>query len=126
MLSRECSQRSQCQSFADWMGSAGTWRVTRWSCFRARFAISSLVIVFLLVSWLLRSSFGRIAVGIRENETRMALMGYDVAARKTVLFAVGAAYFFLYSRNTLVAKTADEEFALVADAEESLEASPAG
>ncbi len=40
-----------------------------------------------------------------------------------VLFAVGAAYYFLYSKNTLVAKTADEEFALVADAEESLEAS---
>ncbi|GEK74377.1 MULTISPECIES: ethanolamine permease [Halomonas] len=39
------------------------------------------------------------------------------------LFALGAAYFFLYSRNTLVAKTAEEEFALVADAEESLEAS---
>lgn len=51
----------------------------------------ALVIVFLLVTWLLRSSFGRIAVGIRENETRMSLMGYDVAARKTVLFAVGAA-----------------------------------
>ncbi|EAQ02236.1 possible permease of ABC transporter [Pseudooceanicola batsensis HTCC2597] len=51
----------------------------------------ALVIVFLLVTWLLRSSFGRIAVGIRENETRMALMGYDVAARKTVLFAIGAA-----------------------------------
>ena len=46
----------------------------------------ALVIVVLLVTWLLRSSFGRIAVGIRENETRMALMGYDVAARKTVLF----------------------------------------
>lgn len=51
----------------------------------------ALVIVFLLVTWLLRSSFGRIAVGIRENETRMGLMGYDVAARKTVMFAVGAA-----------------------------------
>ena len=50
----------------------------------------ALVIVFLLVTWLLRSSFGRIAVGLRENETRMALMGYDVAARKTVLFAIGA------------------------------------
>ncbi len=48
-------------------------------------------IVFLLVSALLRSSFGRIAVGIRENETRMSLMGYDVRVRKTVLFAVGAA-----------------------------------
>ena len=47
--------------------------------------------VFLLASALLRSSFGRIAVGIRENETRMSLMGYDVRARKTVLFAIGAA-----------------------------------
>ncbi|ASM75250.1 MULTISPECIES: branched-chain amino acid ABC transporter permease [Roseobacteraceae] len=52
---------------------------------------AALVIVFLLVTWLLRSSFGRIAVGIRENEVRMALLGYDVAARKTVLFTIGAA-----------------------------------
>jgi branched-chain amino acid transport system permease protein len=51
----------------------------------------ALVIVFLLVTWLLRSSFGRIALGIRENEVRMGLMGYDVAARKTVMFAIGAA-----------------------------------
>tara|TARA_R110002110_G_scaffold21165_37_gene84412 strand:+ start:43 stop:1044 length:1002 start_codon:yes stop_codon:yes gene_type:complete len=51
----------------------------------------ALVIVFLLVTCLLRSSFGRIAIGIRENETRMALMGYDVAVRKTILFAIGAA-----------------------------------
>ncbi|MEP1933972.1 MAG: branched-chain amino acid ABC transporter permease [Roseibium sp.] len=50
-----------------------------------------LAVVYLLVSALLRSSFGRIAVGIRENETRMSLMGYDVRARKTVLFTVGAA-----------------------------------
>ena len=50
-----------------------------------------LALVFFLVSALLRSSFGRIAVGIRENEVRMSLMGYDVRARKTVLFAVGAA-----------------------------------
>jgi len=48
-------------------------------------------LVFFLVSVLLRSSFGRIAVGIRENEIRMSLMGYDVRARKTVLFAAGAA-----------------------------------
>jgi len=50
-----------------------------------------LVLVYLLVSWLLKSSFGRVAVGIRENEVRVALMGYDVSARKTVLFSVGAA-----------------------------------
>ena len=51
----------------------------------------ALVVVYGLVTWLLRSSFGRIAVGIRENETRMSLLGYDVQARKTVLFTVGAA-----------------------------------
>jgi branched-chain amino acid transport system permease protein len=50
-----------------------------------------MALVFLLVSAFLRSSFGRIAVGIRENETRMSLMGYDVRARKTVMFMVGAA-----------------------------------
>lgn len=50
-----------------------------------------LAVVFFLVSALLRSSFGRIAVGIRENETRMSLMGYDIRARKTLLFCVGAA-----------------------------------
>ncbi|MDR6265736.1 branched-chain amino acid ABC transporter permease [Roseobacter sp. N2S] len=47
--------------------------------------------VYLLVTWLLRSSFGRIAIGIRENDQRMSLMGYDTRARKTVLFAIGAA-----------------------------------
>lgn len=53
-------------------------------------AALSLLAVFLLVSWLLRSSFGRIAIGIRENEERVSLMGYDIRARKTVLFALGA------------------------------------
>ena len=48
-------------------------------------------LVYLFVTALLRSGFGRIAVGIRENETRMSLMGYDVRARKTAMFAIGAA-----------------------------------
>ncbi len=51
----------------------------------------ALLIVFFFVTWLLRTSFGRIAVGIRENETRISLMGYDVRARKTILFSIGAA-----------------------------------
>lgn len=55
------------------------------------FCVICLVIVYLLVTWLLRSPFGRIATGIRENETRIALLGYDVCARKTVMFAIGAA-----------------------------------
>lgn len=37
-----------------------------------------------------------------------------------VLFIIGILYFYLYSRHHLVAKTADEEFALLAQAEEDL------
>ncbi len=55
------------------------------------FCAVALGLVFILVSALLRSGFGRIAIGIRDNETRMSLLGYDVRARKTVLFSVGAA-----------------------------------
>ncbi len=51
----------------------------------------TLLLAVLFVTWLLRTPFGRIAVGIRENETRVALMGYDARARKTALFAIGAA-----------------------------------
>ncbi len=50
-----------------------------------------LALVFVLVTAILRSSFGRIAIGIRENETRMSLLGYNVAARKTAMFTIGAA-----------------------------------
>lgn len=55
------------------------------------FCAISLVIVYLAAGALLRSPFGRIAIAIRENETRVALLGYDVRARKTGLFVIGAA-----------------------------------
>jgi len=44
-----------------------------------------------------------------------------------ILFVIGAGYYFLYSRNKLVAKTAEEEFQLIIEAESSLshEAPPA-
>ncbi|WP_025346208.1 ethanolamine permease [Sulfurospirillum multivorans] len=38
-----------------------------------------------------------------------------------VLYAIGALYFFAYSKNHLVAKTAEEEFAMIAQAEQELE-----
>lgn len=50
-----------------------------------------LLIIYALVRLLLASPFGRIAVAIRENETRVELMGYDARLRKTVLFATGGA-----------------------------------
>ncbi len=37
-----------------------------------------------------------------------------------LLFVVGAIYYFIYSRKHLVAKTADEEFAMLAEAQSDL------
>ncbi len=50
----------------------------------------------LLVAWLaarqfMRSSVGRILQGIRENEVRAQLLGYDVRRFKTGIFAAGGA-----------------------------------
>jgi urea ABC transporter permease protein UrtC len=50
-----------------------------------------LVICWLLCRWLLASSFGRICIGIRENELRAQLLGYDVRLIKTLIFTMGAA-----------------------------------
>jgi len=41
--------------------------------------------------WLGRSPYGRVVAGLRENELRMQLLGYDVQLAKTVLFTVGGA-----------------------------------
>jgi branched-chain amino acid transport system permease protein len=54
-------------------------------------AAVSLLACYLLCRWLLARSFGRVLVGIRENESRVALMGYDVAGRKTAVFTLSAA-----------------------------------
>ena len=53
------------------------------------FAFALLVLSFIGCRILLSSSFGRIIIGIRENESRMELLGYDTQAYKTVLFSIG-------------------------------------
>ena len=55
-----------------------------------------LVIICLLGAYLiaraiLASAFGRVLVGIRENDLRMELNGYNVPAYKTAIFAISAA-----------------------------------
>jgi branched-chain amino acid transport system permease protein len=52
---------------------------------------AALLLSYLLCRWILARSFGRVLVGIRENEARCELMGYNVAAYKTAIFAVSAA-----------------------------------
>jgi urea ABC transporter permease protein UrtC len=53
--------------------------------------IVSLMLAYLLARWILASGFGRILIGIRENEQRMELLGYNVPAYKTAIFTISAA-----------------------------------
>lgn len=49
-----------------------------------------LTLLYVLLRILIASDFGRISMGIRENETRAALLGYDVRRHKVIMFALGA------------------------------------
>ena len=53
--------------------------------------VAALLGCYLLCRWILARSFGRLLVGIRENEARCELTGYNVAAAKTAIFTVCAA-----------------------------------
>ncbi|MFC4946578.1 ABC transporter permease subunit [Pseudonocardia sp. GCM10023141] len=46
------------------------------------------VVALTLVWWCLDLPFGRIAAAVRSNELRAELLGYDVRARRTMLFVV--------------------------------------
>ena len=48
-------------------------------------------ICYLLCRWILGSYFGRVLIGIRENEARIELLGYSVPAYKTAIFTISAA-----------------------------------
>src|SRR6202034_3865268 len=50
--------------------------------------IAGLLIAYLIARWILATAFGRALIGIRENEQRMELLGYDVAGYKTAIFAI--------------------------------------
>jgi branched-chain amino acid transport system permease protein len=53
--------------------------------------VAALLGCYLASRWILARSFGRILVGIRENEVRCELMGYNVPACKTLIFTISAA-----------------------------------
>jgi ABC-type branched-subunit amino acid transport system permease subunit len=46
---------------------------------------------YLLARWVLSSAFGRVLLGIRENEARTELLGYNAPAYKTAIFSLTAA-----------------------------------
>lgn len=54
-------------------------------------AVIALLGCYLASRWILARSFGRVLVGIRENEARCELLGYSVPAYKTAIFTISAA-----------------------------------
>src|SRR6516165_10208621 len=50
--------------------------------------IVCLLVAYLISRWILSSAFGRTLIGIRENEVRMELLGYNVPAYKTAIFSI--------------------------------------
>ena len=54
-------------------------------------ATASLLLTYFGLRLLLASRFGRVIVGIRENERRAELLGYDPRAYKLVTFTIGGA-----------------------------------
>jgi branched-chain amino acid transport system permease protein len=54
-------------------------------------ATASLLLTYFGLRMLLASQFGRVMVGIRENERRAELLGYDPRAYKLATFTVGGA-----------------------------------
>lgn len=55
-----------------------------------RFFMVVLIGVYVSLRLLIASDFGRITVSIRENETRTALLGYDVRRHKVIVFSIGS------------------------------------
>ena len=56
-----------------------------------RYFMGILIFVYLLLHVLIRSTFGRVAISIRENEVRTGLLGYDIRLYKLMVFSIGGA-----------------------------------
>ncbi len=71
-------------------GSLGN--VSLYNDMPAYYAILPVVIaLYVLLRWLAKSRFGKILVGIRENEDRLTSLGFKISTYKTCVFAVSGA-----------------------------------
>jgi urea transport system permease protein len=50
--------------------------------------LAVVIVVYLATIALIRSSFGRIVIGVRENEDRMLALGFDTPTYKTLVFGL--------------------------------------
>jgi urea transport system permease protein len=54
--------------------------------------LAVVLLVYLALLGLTRSSFGKILIGIRENEDRLTALGYNASFYKTIVFMVSGAF----------------------------------
>jgi ABC-type branched-subunit amino acid transport system permease subunit len=66
-------------------------KINRESAAGYYFVLAVSVLMYALARVLLRSRLGRVAVGIRENEARVASLGYDTRFYKFALFTIAGA-----------------------------------
>jgi len=53
-------------------------------------AMAALILCYVFAGWLVHTHFGRVCIGIRENELRAELLGYDTRLYKLGIFTIGA------------------------------------
>lgn len=53
-------------------------------------AMAALILCYVFCGWLVNTHFGRVCVGIRENELRAELLGYDSRLYKLGIFTISA------------------------------------
>jgi urea transport system permease protein len=55
------------------------------------FVLPIVAVVYVLLRWLLKRPFGKVLVGIRENEERVISLGFHTSVYKTTVFALSGA-----------------------------------
>jgi urea ABC transporter permease protein UrtC len=55
------------------------------------FVLPLVALVYLGLRWLMGGRFGKVLVGIRENEDRLVALGYNISTYKTLAFALSGA-----------------------------------
>lgn len=73
------------------MAAPFPFKINRESAAGYYLVLGACVAAYALAHGLLRTRLGRVAVGIRENEPRVASLGYDPRIYKLALFAIGGA-----------------------------------
>ena len=74
-----------------WMSEPFAFRINRTNVSGYYLVLGTCVGIFIGALLLLRTRLGRVALAIRENETRAASLGYDIRLYKLVMFTVAGA-----------------------------------